>query len=267
MPQFEHTEMDYLYCDIETKSHGEPDFESLKTKDELAKEIPITDKEVRKLAPKSYKNKEVVDKWVKEKIDKNKEELEIVYQKQIDDYDAAFRKKALNSLESDLVCVSLAFNDKEPTIIEYNKDEKVMLLEMDKWIKANLGMKRYAVVWVAHNIPFDILRLWHRVVKYQVEDLMDTLPIEKWSKRREDTNELFNGYFYGKYTSLDDMCRFLGLPGKGDVDGGAVHDLFLEGKLDVIYDYCMNGDVRKLRMAHRMMKGLPQLESDIENVK
>lgn len=258
----------YLYIDIETKSHGEPDFESLKTLKEIQGEYP-TRKELEKQVPKTYQKDEKKSKdWVEKNYKANLEKAQQAYDKQVEDYDKEFRKKALNSLESDLVCIGLAYNEGEPVVVKYNENEAHMLEEMLAWIEMEVGERdKYSVTLVAHNISFDLIRIWHRVVKYQIKDLMMLLPIGKFDKRREDTNDLFNAHFYGKYTSLDDMCRFLDLPGKGDVDGSKVHDLFLEGKLDVIEDYCMNGDVRKLRMAHRKLKGLPQLDSDIENVK
>ncbi len=49
------------------------------------------------------------------------------YNKQISEYDKEFRKKALNSLEADLVCIGVAVGEEEPFMIEYHKDEALML--------------------------------------------------------------------------------------------------------------------------------------------
>ena len=101
---FEHENHNYIYLDIETKSQGEPNFEELKTEAEWLLE-----------APKSY-SKPKQQEWAKAKA-----------ANQIDELDKEFRKKALNSLESDLVCIGVAIDEKEPVVIHYNKDEKHML--------------------------------------------------------------------------------------------------------------------------------------------
>ena len=137
-----------------------------------------------------------------------------------------------------------------------------------QWIKDTIGHRMHVVVWVGQNVAkFDILRIWHRAVKFQIRELMDILPTEKWTKRVDDLNDRFNAYLYGMYTSLNDMCKFFGIKDKDDMDGSKVHDMFLAGKLDEIYDYCKNGDVRKTRMIHRMFLCEKQLESDLLNVK
>lgn len=264
----EHQEQFYIYLDIETKSHGVPDFESLRTLDEIKQDYP-TKEELVSLVPKTYqKNDKSISEWIDKNYTANIKKAEEAYEKQVAEYDKEFRKKALNSLEADLVCIGITVNDEEPYMIGYQEDEAEMLKDLVEYIDDKLGHRKHIAKWVGQRVlGFDILFLWHRAIKYQNKDLLSILPVEKWSKRIEDINDMFNAGVYGKYNSLNDICVFLGIPGKGDVDGSMIHDLFLANKFDEIYDYCGNGDVRKTRMVHRMLKCLPQLETDLENVK
>jgi|GEM_PF-218743 len=236
--------MHYLYIDIETIPAGDPNFELLKTKEELEKE-----------APKSYsvKGKE---EWVAKKLDS-----------QVADMNNEHKKGGLNSLKAEIVCISMALDNGEPTTIKYNKDQKHMLEKMLAWIEGECKQHRFSMIWVGKNVlGFDIWMIWHRAIKYQMKHLMDLLPVEKWTKRVEDVGAIWDCYQYGKYTKLDDIAKFLGLEGKRDVDGSQVYDLFLDGKLDTIYDYCQNVDIPTTRDVHRMLKGIKPLNSKIDGL-
>ena len=82
---WEHQNKHYLTIDIETIPGGDIDFEQLKTKEELEKEVP-----------KSYTGKKATD-WVDKTFEQQTEKL-----------NEEHRKKALNSLEGRIFCISLA---------------------------------------------------------------------------------------------------------------------------------------------------------------
>ncbi|MCK5019847.1 MAG: hypothetical protein KAS32_22500 [Candidatus Peribacteraceae bacterium] len=230
-------ELNYLYVDIETKPAGEPNFELLKTREELEKGCP-----------KSYSGNKK-EEWINNKLDS-----------QVEDMNKEHRKGSLISTKAEIICIGMAYNNEEPIIIKYNKNQKHMLEEMLAWIEGIAKQYRFSMVWVGKNVvKFDIRMIWHRAVKYQIVSLMDLLPVEKWSKRVEDIGEMWDAYQYGIYTKMEDIAKFLDLEGKGDIDGSMVYDLFLEGKLDKIYDYCMNRDIPTTRNIHKMLKGLEPL--------
>jgi DNA polymerase elongation subunit (family B) len=73
----------------------------------------------------------------------------------------------------------------------------------------------------------------------------DTKP---WGDRIHDTMHMWAG---AKDTiSLDNLCRVLGVPGKGGFDGSQVAQAWADGRHDEIAEYC-RGDVDRTRAVHQ----------------
>lgn len=220
----------FVYLDIETLPLGEPDYEQIKTVDEWLEE-----------APKSYSASKR-NLWAIDKAENQKDEI-----------DKEFRKRSLNSLKGRIFCIALAYNDGEIDVVHYHKDEKHMMEEFEAWIETNVGHHIFNAAFVAHNIKkFDMLWLAQRAYKYNMSYLKRILPTGKFDKRILDTNDIFNTFAYGQYTKMDDIAEFLGIEGKGDMDGSQVYDYYLDGKYDEIEEYCKD-DVRILRDIHKRM--------------
>ena len=229
---FDHSNHNYLFLDIETLPEGDVDFEQLKTKAEL-----------KDLVPKSYTGKKA-EEWI-----------EKTFTEQTTKLNEEHRKKSLNSLEGRIFCIGVAINDKPTDIIKYDKDEKIILEQLEAYLDGNLGKDKYTCVWVGHNLKkFDIRWIAHRAMKYRLKNLLSYLPTDKFDKRVWDTNDMFNLYTYGCYDKLDHIAKFFGLEGKVGMDGSQVYDYFLEGKYDEIHDYC-KGDVDLTRDIFNIITG------------
>lgn len=118
-----------------------------------------------------------------------------------------------------------------------------------------------APVLVAHFADFDIRFIWQRAIALGV-------PVPAWwpvnaskfaSDRVQDTMIQWAGHT-GRI-GLDRLCRALGVPGKGDMDGSGVWDAVRAGRIEEVVEY-NRGDVRRLRSVHRRMRGLPVLAGD-----
>jgi predicted PolB exonuclease-like 3'-5' exonuclease len=55
-----------------------------------------------------------------------------------------------------------------------------------------------------------------------------------------DLGDVLADFGAARMTSLDGAARLIGLPGKGDIDGGQVDDLFRAGQMDVLRRYCLS---------------------------
>ena len=51
---------------------------------------------------------------------------------------------------------------------------------------------------------------------------------------------------------MDRLCKILGIPGKGDMDGSRVWPMVQSGKIAAVADYC-RGDVDRTRAIHKRM--------------
>jgi 3'-5' exonuclease len=224
--------MNTIVLDIETLSSGQPDFENLKTEEQFLEE-----------APKSY-SKPKQQEWATDK-----------FNNQLKERDEEFRKKALDSLQGRLFCIGICYNDEPVDIIKFNMSEREMMIELTEWIETNVGQRNIPITkFIGHRIgAFDLLWLIHRAYKYGNKKLLGYLPIGKFDKRVVDTNDLFNNYTYGKYTSLDNICKFFEIEGKTEgMDGSKVWDYYLANKYDEIYSYCCD-DVEATRRIYKMM--------------
>lgn len=106
---------------------------------------------------------------------------------------------------------------------------------------------------VGHYVAeFDIRFLWQRAfvlgVKMPVFFPKDPKP---WSKEVFDTMQAWAGAKGS--VSLDRLCRYLGIEGKGDVDGSMIAGMYARGEYDAIAAYNAD-DVEKVRKIHRKMQ-------------
>jgi hypothetical protein len=51
---------------------------------------------------------------------------------------------------------------------------------------------------------------------------------------------------------MSNLCDALGLPGKDDIDGSMIGDLFAKGEFERIDSYC-RADIERTRAIHRRM--------------
>lgn len=161
--------------------------------------------------------------------------------------DEQYRKRAIHSLECEIICLGYAFDDQDPDIIIGTDKEIIFSLE---GLLSQFADRRHSITWIGHNIKeFDLKLIYHRAIKYQVRDLIYHLRM--LSKLNiYDTMEKWAFFSYRDLTSLDDILNYLGMEGKGDIDGSKVYDLYLAGEFSKIYNYCMD-DVVKSRSLYK----------------
>jgi len=210
----------FLYLDIETLPSGER----------------LTVEEMSEKAPKNYSKPETINKWAEKQIEEE------------------YRKRALESERGRLYCIAYAMNDEPIRVISYNEDEKVMMEEFVTDLKKSYDRTLATCGWVGQNIgEFDIPWLYQRMIKYQIKDIIYYLPDSPFHKRLIDTGREWTRTQKRGYVSLDTICRFLGIEGKGDVDGSKVYDLFLAGEHEKTYKYCAS-DVDKVRQIWNLIR-------------
>ena len=123
------------------------------------------------------------------------------------------------------------------------------------FVRKSLSGKTPVPIVVAHHAQFDVRYIWQRCVILGV-------PVPAWwphdakpwdTDRVDDTMLLWAGQ--GGRIGLDRLCRALGIPGKGDLDGSKVWDALQQGRINDVAEYC-DDDVRRLRAVHQRIRGI-----------
>ena len=70
---------------------------------------------------------------------------------------------------------------------------------------------------------------------------------------KKDVMKMGTFHQYGKFVSLDNLCKFFGFEGKGDIDGSQVYPMYKEGKIEEIAEYCRQ-DVIKTRKLEKILR-------------
>lgn len=159
------------------------------------------------------------------------------------------RKKALQSLNAEILCLGYAFYD-SPVEVLTGKEKSILMSFED--VLSSFKDKRHAITWIGHNIKeFDLKLIYHRAIKYKIENLIYHLQLLA-KENIFDTMEKWGYKSYREMTSLDDILNYLGLEGKGEITGANVFDYWKAGKLNEIYKYCKD-DVLKTRLLYNIM--------------
>jgi 3'-5' exonuclease len=244
-----------LFADIETMPAQRPD---------VLEEIRQAEAETLSAAleavrpPGNYKKQETIDEWMATEAPKIKQALIDASSAKVDE---AYRKTGLDGAFGQIACVSFAYKNAEPYTV-WNADwqrpdyeERVLeglSLMLTDTIPQNMAM---AVQVVGHNVAaFDLRFLVQRSIVRGLRPhpvLMRAAQAKPWETDRVyDTMIQWAGV--GGRISLDKLCRALGLPGKGDLDGSKVWDVIKEGRIADVAEYCAD-DVRKVRAVWKRM--------------
>jgi len=156
-----------------------------------------------------------------------------------------FRARALDSMQGRILCIGWATREKEGVICEDTEFGTLtnfaqVIEQIYPW-----GLRPLFVGW---NVEaFDLPWLWRKAVQYGVKPLRKG--ISKHRNGVENCVDLMRVWSadWRQYNKLEDVAAFLGLPQKiNGIDGSKVYDLYLEGRIDEIMEYCL-GDVRTVR--------------------
>jgi predicted PolB exonuclease-like 3'-5' exonuclease len=127
-------------------------------------------------------------------------------------------------------------------IVLDNADEKSLLQRFWKIVKhrkvGNELVSAESVLVHFNGRGFDMPVLFYRSLKHRV-------PIFNWDRKRyssensHDICEDLGDFGATSKPSLDVVSKMLGLPGKVDIDGSQVEELYRKGERARIKDYCM----------------------------
>lgn len=162
-----------------------------------------------------------------------------------------------------IVCIGWAINDGEPECAYHDPSlstdatiVSAFFTAIKEAVKIHYhgGDTKETPVFIGHNISgFDLRFLWQRAVVNKLKP-PSAIPfnVKPWEKSIADTMLMWNPE-REKRTSLDKLCRILGVPtSKGGMDGGMVWDYYKAGRFAEIAEYC-KGDVIAVRECYRRM--------------
>ena len=216
---------DFLYLDIET----------IPAQSEAARfRIAETIK-----PPAQMKKPETIARWEAEEKDAAVEE--------------ALARTGLNGGYGHVCCIGWAGNDENVSTYKYgiHKGEKEIISDFFRVAGCFVGSRRPVII--GHNVAeFDLKFLRQRAMVLGIK-IPAWFPInpKPWGDDVFDTMTAWAGP--RDRVSLDDLCFYLGIEGKGAIDGSMVADLFARGEHEAIAQYCRD-DVVRVRSIHKKMR-------------
>lgn len=217
-----------IYIDIETVPGQAP---------ELRDQIRASIK-----APAQYKKPESIAEWLKNEGEAAAEEK--------------WRSTALNGTYGQVFCVAWAIGDEPVRSARVQNlsrpEERNLLATLFAGLKPPPNEHRSPRI-IGHNVAnFDLRFILQRAIVNQVRPPIwwprDPKP---WSDAVVDTMTAWSGAKGS--VSLDDLCRALGIAGKGDFSGADVWPAVQAGQFDKVEAYCRD-DVERVRAIHRFLE-------------
>ena len=188
-------------------------------------------------APGQYKKPESIAEWLRENRDAEGE--------------AEWLRTSFDGGMGHVCVIGWAVDDGEPVSLQSAdiSTERTMLAAFfDALRDIGPGQKL-----VGHNIiGFDIPFLWKRAMVLGVKPSF-TFPRnpKPWGESVADTMLMWDATQRAG-GSMDRICRLMGIPGKGDMDGSKVWPMVRDGEIDAVADYC-RGDVSRTREMFKRM--------------
>lgn len=214
--------MNYLYLDIETIPCQN---------EKLCVELVENAK-----PPSNYKNPETIAKWREENA------ADII------------AKTSFDGALGEICAIGWSFGSSVNVHHQRMYDNKSELGLLEGWVSVlNANAGNLAPVVVGHNVNrFDIRFIWQRAIVHSVK-LPTWFPKDPkpWGGDSFDTMTAWAGA--GNMISLDNLSKALGLPGKSDVDGSMIAQMWSDGKHKEIAEYCAS-DVQKVQAIHQKMQ-------------
>jgi hypothetical protein len=244
-----------LFTDIETMPAQRPDvLEEIRAEKQADLDAALAAIK----PPGNYKKQETIDEWLATEAPKIAAGLTAAFDSTVDE---AYRKTGLDGAFGQIACVSFAYRGAEPLNVwadDWGDPQyEVCVLRnlsalLGETIQPNMHM---ACQVVGHNVSaFDLRFIVQRCIVRGVRPhpvLLRAAQAKPWETDRVfDTMVQWAGP--GKTIKLDKLCKALGLPGKGDMDGSKVWDAIKAGRMSDVAEYCAD-DVRKVRAVWQRM--------------
>jgi hypothetical protein len=215
---------EYLYLDIETLPTSDPEI--------------IADIAANITAPKSMSKADTIAEW------ESAAKPWLVKE--------AVAKTSFSGAHGTICCVGWAWNDAEPRALVRAGSEAALLDEALSMIVDERPGGFNRPIIVGHYVAgFDIRFIWQRAFVLGIL-LPPWFPRDPkpWSESVHDTMSMWAGA--KDSISLDNLCKALGIPGKGNITGADVAGMWERGETAAIGSYC-EGDVERVRAVHRKM--------------
>lgn len=193
-------------------------------------------------APAQYKKPESIAEWLRENADEAA--------------DDAWRKTALDGALGQIAVIGYAIEDQAPVTLysaDYADGDADLLRDFFASItELRADGRPVRPYFIGHNIAgFDLPFIFHRAIINGVP-LPAGFPIhpKPWGDECFDTMTYWAGP--RDRISLDNLCRALGIEGKGGMDGSQVWDYVRAGRISEVAYYCAH-DVEITRAAYRRL--------------
>lgn len=191
--------------------------------------------------PGNISKQETIDKWYAENFESAFQE--------------AFRKTALDGLYGEIFCIGFAIDDAEPDVFYRMPEDSEAELLTSFFEKLVSSKKTRSLKWIGHNIlGFDLRFIWQRCVINRIKPPFE-IPYDarSWDDRVFDTRAAWTGGSnqYSGRSAMSALSPIFGL-NKSEIDGSMVYDMWLDGKLEEIAQYCKE-DVEDTRSLYKRM--------------
>lgn len=207
------------------------------TKEQAANDLGLTDASEIKFTSKDA----MLARWVERFRDEKADEVG----------DAEWRKTSFDGAKGQICCIGVALDYWEP--ITLYGSEHAILTDFFKIVDSHIRLNNLRrPVFVGHNIAnFDLRFIFQRAV-------INRVPVPVWFQRNarpwddsiNDTMLMWAGH--GGKISLANLCEALGVESDNDIDGSMVCDMYLQGQIEKIAEYCAD-DVRITRECWQLM--------------
>jgi len=170
-----------------------------------------------------------------------------------DAVELAWRKTSFDGGYGQIVCASIAINDDAPIVFydtQWLGAEALILVNLFEALAK--PMRTLNPTFIGHyHADFDMRFIYHRAVINGIKP-PPNMPfnVRPWDSKVFDTMYQWAGH--GNRISLDNLCRILGIEGKGGLDGSKVWDYVQTGRIDKVAMYCM-ADVHRVREVYKRM--------------
>lgn len=211
---------------------------STMTKEQAASDLGLTDASEIKFTSKD----KMLSMWAERFASEKADELG----------DAEWRKTSLDGAKGQICCIGVALDDAKPVAL-YGGGEAAILRDLFTIVGAYIRLNNMRrPTFVGHSIAsFDLRFIFQRAV-------INRVPVPLWFPRNarpwddsiNDTMLMWAGS--GGRISLSNLCEALGVESDNEMDGSMVCDLFMQGEIEKIADYCAD-DVRITRECWQLM--------------
>lgn len=191
-------------------------------------------------APGQYKKPESIAEWLRENREAEAEK--------------AWMQTSFDGGLGQICVIGAAVDDEAPVsfmAVDLSREsEAETLLRFFAWLEA---YRKPGSRYIGHNIiGFDLPFLWKRAMVLGVQPPLHFPRAPKaWSEIVQDTMLLWDPTQRAG-GSMDKICRALGIPGKGDMDGSKVWPAVKEGRIAEVAEYCRADVARTREMFKRM---------------